>query len=184
LSLISKVSEVKGGCCLAADVGALGGRLLHLGDGSGTTGGAVGGLLGLLVLLGGLGLGDGGGAGGGADLGLGGTLGEDRGEVGTDNTTLGELVQKFMVCYCRRFCDFASTHLNLDVLAAALLGDLLSDALLVHAAVDLGPGDLAGVLALEEERLGLGAGEAEGLDVSGCSYLVVVRCGFRAAGNC
>lgn len=59
-----------------------------------------------------------------------------------------------------------STHLNLHVLPAALLGDLLSDTLLVHATVDLGPGNLAGVLALEEEGLGLGAREAEGLNVS------------------
>ena len=55
------------------------------------------------------------------------------------------------------------THLNLDVLPAPLLGNLLSDALLVHPAVDLGPGDLPWVLALEEERLALGVEEAESL---------------------
>lgn len=120
----------------------LGGTLVgHLGA-LGAANGALGAraLGGLLLLLLGLGLGDRSLAGSGTDLGLSGALGHDGGKVGTDNTTL-----------------------DLHVLPGALLGDLLCDALLVHATVDLGPGDLAGVLALEEERLGLGAGEAEGL---------------------
>ena len=45
----------------------------------------------------------------------------------------------------------------------ALLRNLLRDTLLVHASVDLRPGDLARVLALEEERLILGGREAEDL---------------------
>lgn len=40
------------------------------------------------------------------------------------------------------------TALVLHGLARALLGNLLSDALLVHATVDYSPGNLAGVLAL------------------------------------
>lgn len=45
----------------------------------------------------------------------------------------------------------------------------------MHATVDLGPGNLAGVLALEEEGLGLGAREAEGLDVSWLSFVEQLR---------
>lgn len=59
------------------------------------------------------------------------------------------------------------TTLVLHGAAGALLGDLLSDTLLVHATVDLRPGDLAGVLALKEERLILGGGEAEDLRGNG-----------------
>lgn len=97
-------------------------------------------LLGLLLLLFGLGLGDGGKAG---------LLphssglvppGGDGSEVGTDDTTL-----------------------VLHGLARALLGNLLGDALLVHATVDDGPGDLTGILALEEEGGIFGGGEAEDL---------------------
>jgi hypothetical protein len=55
----------------------------------------------------------------------------------------------------------------LDVLPAPLFGDLLGDALLVHAPVDDGPRDLSWVLALKEERLGLGAEEAEDLGEQG-----------------
>lgn len=50
--------------------------------------------------------------------------------------------------------------LDLDGLLAALLSNLLGDALAVSAAVDLGPCDLSGVLALEEQRLFLGGDEA------------------------
>jgi len=53
--------------------------------------------------------------------------------------------------------------LVLDVLARALLCDLLCDALLVHAAEDDGPGDLARVLALVRQRLALGCAEPEDL---------------------
>ena len=73
----------------------------------------------------------------GTDLGLLLTLGLDGGNVGADDTTVG-----------------------LDGLARPLLGLLLADALLVDAAVDDGPGDLARVLALQEERLLLRRREA------------------------
>jgi hypothetical protein len=53
--------------------------------------------------------------------------------------------------------------LVLDRLARALLRNLLRDALLVHAPVDLRPGDLARVLALQEEGRILRRGEAEDL---------------------
>jgi hypothetical protein len=53
------------------------------------------------------------------------------------------------------------THLNLGVLPAPLLGDFLSDTLLVDASVDGGPGDLARVLALKEEGLLLRGDETE-----------------------
>ena len=68
-------------------------------------------------------------------------LRDDRGEIGADDAAL-----------------------VLHGAARALLRDLLRDALLVHAAVDLRPGDLARVLALEEQRLGLGAVKAEDLE--------------------
>jgi hypothetical protein len=97
-------------------------------------------LLGLLLLLFSLGLGDGGEAGLLPDSGGLVPPGGDGGEVGTDDTTL-----------------------VLHGLAGALLGNLLSDTLLVHATVDDGPGDLAGVLALEEEGGIFGGGEAEHL---------------------
>lgn len=109
--------------------------------GPGTTSGAThlgaGSRLRLLVSLG---LGDGSLAGGVADLGLLRALGKDGSEVGTDDAALG-----------------------LDGLARALLGDLLSHALLVHPAVDLRPCDLARVLALQEEGLGLVVEEPEDL---------------------
>jgi hypothetical protein len=47
--------------------------------------------------------------------------------------------------------------------ARTLLGDLLGDTLLVHPTVDLCPGDLTGVLALQEEGGIFGAGESEDL---------------------
>lgn len=53
--------------------------------------------------------------------------------------------------------------LVLDGAARTLLGSLLADALLVHAAGEDRPGDLARVLALEEEGLALRRDEAEGL---------------------
>lgn len=51
----------------------------------------------------------------------------------------------------------------LDGLPAPLLGDLLGDSLLVHTTVHDSPGDLSGVLPLEEEGLGLGVDEPEDL---------------------
>lgn len=97
-------------------------------------------LLGLLLLLFSLGLGDGGKAlllpdGGGLV-----PLRGDGSEVSTDDTTL-----------------------VLHGLARAFLGNLLSDTLLVHATVNNSPGDLAGVLALEEEGGIFGGGETEDL---------------------
>lgn len=93
--------------------------------------------LGLLVLLA---LGNGSLAGGGTNLGLLVAAGVDLLERGTDDTTL-----------------------VLDGLARALLGDLLGDTLLVESSVNDSPGDLTGVLALQEERLVLGADKAEDL---------------------
>ena len=93
--------------------------------------------LGLLVLLA---LGNGGLAGGSTDLGLLVAAGVDLLERGTNDTTL-----------------------VLDSLARALLGNLLGDALLVESAVDDSPGDLTGVLALQEKRLVLRADKAEDL---------------------
>ncbi len=46
---------------------------------------------------------------------------------------------------------------------SALLGSLLGNTLLVLAAVQDSPSDLAGILTLVEERLGLGVQEEEGL---------------------
>ena len=68
------------------------------------------------------------------------TLGGDGGKVSTDDTAL-----------------------VLHRPARALLGNFFRDALLVHPAVYLGPGDLAGILALEKERFIFGADEAEDL---------------------
>jgi hypothetical protein len=53
-----------------------------------------------------------------------------------------------------------------DGLSRLLLGDLLSNTLLVLPTVQLGPGDLAWVLALEEEGSAFGGGEAEDFAVS------------------
>lgn len=107
--------------------------------GLGDTGGSLGGLgsrllLLLLVLSGG----ESGVTLSLTNLGLLVTLGQDGREIGTDDTTL-----------------------SLDGLAGTLLGDFLSDTLLVDATVDGGPGDLARVLALKEEGLLLGGDEAE-----------------------
>lgn len=93
--------------------------------------------LGLLVLLA---LGHGGLAGSGTNLGLLVTASVDLLERGTDDTTL-----------------------VLDSLARALLGHLLGHTLLVESSVDDSPGDLTGVLALQEEGLVLGADKAEDL---------------------
>lgn len=68
-------------------------------------------------------------------------LGGDGGEVSTDDTTL-----------------------MLHGLARALLSDLLCDALLVHAAVELCPGDLTRILALEEKGFILRGSKAEDLE--------------------
>jgi hypothetical protein len=56
------------------------------------------------------------------------------------------------------------TNLLLGGLPRSLLGNLLSDTLLVHSSVDLSPGDLSGVLSLEEEGLGLLVKEPEDLE--------------------
>lgn len=126
---------------------ALAGTTLHLlarNLGTSTTGtdrlglvGLAGLSLGLLVLLA---LGDSGLAGGSTNLGLLVAAGVDLLERSTNDTTL-----------------------VLDGLARALLGDLLSNSLLVESSVNDGPGDLTGVLALQEERLVLGADKAEDL---------------------
>ena len=71
-----------------------------------------------------------------------------------------------------------STHLDLDILPASLLGNLLRDTLLVHStisppvcrlclpSVDLGPCDLSWVLSLKEKGLILRAEESESLTMS------------------
>jgi hypothetical protein len=51
----------------------------------------------------------------------------------------------------------------LDGATSALLGNLLSDALLVHTTVDDSPVNLARVQALQEVRLALAVDEAEAL---------------------
>lgn len=48
----------------------------------------------------------------------------------------------------------------LDVLSASLLGDLFSHSLLVDTTEDNSPGDLSGVLSLQEEGLLLGGDES------------------------
>jgi hypothetical protein len=54
--------------------------------------------------------------------------------------------------------------LMLDRLPRSPLGDLLSDALLVHPTVNLGPCDLTWVFALHKERAVFGGGESEDLE--------------------
>jgi len=127
--------STKGSHCLASTAG--GSSLVSLLDLGSLE--SRGSLLLLLSrrLLGGLAGGGGGSLLGGADLGLLVALGEDGGKVGANDAAL-----------------------VLDVLARALLGDLLGDSLLVNPAADNGPRDLAGVLALEEQRLGLARDEA------------------------
>lgn len=96
--------------------------------------------LGGLLLLSVLGLGDGGLASGVSDLGLLVLLGEDGGKVGTDDSTLrtrtSERSGRLMTSKEGR--KGRATDLVLDGLPRALLGDLLSNTLLVHASVDLG----------------------------------------------
>jgi hypothetical protein len=104
-------------------------------------------LLRFLLLLLGLRLGDGGLTGSCAVRGGLVAAGGNGGEIGTNDTTL-----------------------VLHGTAGTLLGDLLRDALLVHATVDLRPGDLTRVLALEEEGGILRRGEAEDL-----SSIAIVR---------
>lgn len=97
------------------------------------------GLIGLLLGLLGLGLLSGLLALGLTDLGLLGAASADLVDGGTDNSTL-----------------------MLNSAAGALLGGLLSDTLLVHAAEDNSPVDLTRVLTLEEEGGSLGADELVG----------------------
>lgn len=147
--------------------GTLGSLLGNLG---GLSTGGTGSRLGLLCLLLALGLGllllallDGGGTGGLAGLGADGALLLDHVKGETNDGTLG-----------------------LDGAAGALLGDLLwwgsaidarrgrlirwltdlRDTLLVLATEQNSPGDPAGVLALEEQRLGLSVEETEDLGVT------------------
>lgn len=60
----------------------------------------------------------------------------------------------------------SGAYLGLDILPAPLLGDFLSETLLVHTPVDDGPRDLSGVLSLQEEGFRLGADESEDLEDS------------------
>jgi hypothetical protein len=98
---------------------------------------ALGGSLDLLGLLG---LGNSGLASSSTDFRLLGALGTDGIPGSTNNSTL-----------------------VLDSAASALLGNLFSDALLVHATVDDSPVDLARVQALKEVGLALAVDETEGL---------------------
>lgn len=52
-----------------------------------------------------------------------------------------------------------------NVLSRSLLGDFFRNTLLVNSSVYNGPGDLSGVLSLEEERFFLGGNESEGFGV-------------------
>lgn len=106
-------------------------------------------LLGLLVRLRLL---DGGGPLGSTDLQRLVPLGGNGSKVGADDTTL-----------------------VLHGLARPLLCDLLCDTLLVHPPVHLCPGDLARVLALQEERLILGGGEPEDLETKAVNTHGVLR---------
>ncbi len=129
-----------GGTTLGAHLGDLADGLALGGTGAlglvGLLGGGGGGLL-VLGLL------DGGEAGGGAGLGAHAPALLDHLERGADDATL-----------------------RLDGAAGALLGHLLGDALAVLAAEQDGPGDAAGVLSLQEQRLGLAVLEAEDLAVA------------------
>ncbi|KAI3483990.1 hypothetical protein L1887_53004 [Cichorium endivia] len=150
--------------CTAAHLDtALAGTTLHLlarDLGTSTTGADRLGLgrlaclgLRLLVLLA---LGNGGLAGGSTDLGLLVAAGVDHVERSADNATL-----------------------VLDSLARALLGDLLGDTLLVKTTVHSGPGNLTGVLALQEERLVLRADKAEHLVVTADVKTTLTTVGVR-----
>lgn len=55
-------------------------------------------------------------------------------------------------------------YLGLDILPAPLLGNFLSETLLVHTPVDNGPRDLSRVLSLQEKGFRLGADESEDLE--------------------
>lgn len=83
------------------------------------------------------------GSGGVSGLGSGVSLLLDHIERGTDDTSHG-----------------------LDGLSGSLLGNLLSDSLLVLSSVKNGPGDSSGVLSLLEQRSGLGGVESEDLGVA------------------
>lgn len=71
--------------------------------------------------------------------------------------------------------------LVLDGPARPLLGHLLRDALLVHAAEEDGPCDAAGVFALHEQALALALGKAEGLAVAAGKELALARVYFLPA---
>lgn len=132
--------------------GNLGGRalstLLALDALGGTlAGGSVLGLLGLLSLL-------------GSGLLL---LGVLDGLLASSSTGLRALVAALLDHVEGSTND---STLGLDGTAGTLLSDFFRDTLLVLATVEDSPGDAAGVLALEEEGLGLSILEAEDLAVA------------------
>lgn len=86
-----------------------------------------------------------------------------NGGLASGSTHLGLLVSASVDLLERSTND---TTLVLDSLARALLGNFLGDTLLVESAVDDSPGNLTGVLALQEQRLVLGADKAEDLVVT------------------
>lgn len=93
-------------------------------------------------------------------LSLSGSLGV-LGSVGVSH--LGSGVS-LLLDHVERSADNASD--GLDGLSGSLLGNLLSDALLVLSSVENGPGDSSGVLSLLEQRGGLGRVESEDLGVA------------------
>lgn len=88
--------------------------------------------------------------------------------LGESLATCGSTDLRLLVLACVDLLQAGTNNatLVLDGLPRALLGDLLSDTLLVHPSEEDGPGDLSRVLALVEERLGLAAVEAESLAVA------------------
>ncbi|KAJ2823820.1 hypothetical protein FBU31_004161 [Coemansia sp. 'formosensis'] len=119
---------------------------LHLADPLGSLGGGGGAgglLLGGLLLAGGLQLGD--------------------GRFASSRTDLGLLVTARVDGVQRKTDDGTAV---LDVAARALLGNLLADTLAVDLAEDRRPCQLARVLVLVEQRLGLRVEEVERLAVS------------------
>ena len=95
-----------------------------------------------------------------------------NGGLAGSSTNLGLLVSASVDLLERSTND---TTLVLDSLARSLLGDLLGHSLLVESSVSDGPSDLTGVLALQEERLVLGADKAEDL-LDSCESTKQMQC--------
>lgn len=134
--------------CLSGSSLDLGSRALgaELGDlgASGSNMGSLGGLssLGLLLL----------------------SLGSSLGVLGSGGLSGVGSGVSLLLDHIERSTDNASG--GLDGLSGSLLGNLLSDSLLVLSSVENGPGDSSGVLSLLEERGSLGRVESEDLGVA------------------